>query len=65
MDETLQKNVNKMMADLYAMNLFLLKLSELLIANGSLNKKEYTIMYNNHNISLKKDKHYNKLLNGE
>lgn len=47
------------------MNVFLFKLAELLVEQNAITKKEYTVLYNNHNIALKKDKTYKKLLEGE
>lgn len=63
--EELQREINKLRADFYGMNLFLFKLAELLVKQNAITKKEYTILYNNHNIALKKDKTYKKLLEGK
>lgn len=63
--EELQREINKLKADFYGMNVFLFKLAELLVEQSAITKKEYTVLYNNHNIALKKDKTYKKLLEGE
>lgn len=63
--EEMEQKINKLRADFYAMNLFLFKLSQLMIDSNIISSKEYNIMYNNHNINLKKDKHYLKLLEGK